>query len=507
MDIERHLSAVLHEVADREPPAQLVERTLHGLPGRQQRGGFARPFNRSVLAAAAGIGALVVLALALTVLWAPDPLPPADAPTPTPTPMPVGTASPAAGRTPPECPAAQIRGTLIESPPGELALVEVPVVEPVGATPLVVRITWEPAFFTLVEDQAGRPAIEHASGLVAFVDDDVLIGGGENAAGWYACGSLEVLSSPVPDPTPVVDVDDRAAWRALVALDRLISPPGSITQLRRIEWIGDTLHLEFSISAPGDAVEIGRDALRRAGLSGTATASEAGPAFVALAITDARSALAPLTEPQCGTWWQMRVRPVGDGADLAGEQLAAAGEFIRGRAEQLHTSGEQLADVIVSIDGGSIVVEMADVPPDIARNSLLTGSAVEFAGVPEGSEAVAQAAPPPGLVTIFGGAGIAEARLAVDLVERPAVDIELRPEAAQAFDDYAAEHQGGQIAVIVEGVVVFAPSINAPRFGGDVQISGRLDIGLLQLLTDRLRVGVDVLEFELIEDSVVERDC
>ena len=40
------------------------------------------------------------------------------------------------------------------------------------------------------------------------------------------------------------------------------------------------------------------------------------------------------------------------------------------------------------------------------------------------------------------------------------------------FDDYAAGHQGGRFAIVLDGTVLSAPVLQATHFGGRAQISG-----------------------------------
>jgi hypothetical protein len=502
MDIERRLSIVLHEVADMAPPAYLVERTLDRLPPRQRASWFSPFLGAPAIAAA--IAAIVIVALAVALIWRPGPFPPADdaTPSPAPTPLVEPSPSPAAEMTPPACPAAQIEGTLVEGAPGELLLME-------GSS--LVPISWEPAYFTIVEDQRGRPAVQHDSGVMAFVDDLVLIGGGERDGGWYACGGLEVLRSPTPGPTPAVDVDDTAAWRALARLDPLIAT-GGIRQIRRLEWVGDALHLEVEVLDPaaglGDAVEIGRTALRRAGFSGSATASEAGPTFVTLEIVDVRSVLARAAEPQCGSWWQMQIRALGDGAELRDEPLWAAAEVIRGRLTGLLQAFEGEHEVVLRADGRAVVLELREPPPDAIREGLLLPLPSELMAVPAGT-GVGPGSGTQGLEPLLGGADIESARPALDMSGRPALEFTLQPSAADAFDAHAAAHLGDQVALVIEGVIFAAPTLNSRSFGGEVQVVGLgdLGIGVLLMAADRLSIGVDLLEFELIQETTVERDC
>jgi preprotein translocase subunit SecD len=53
-----------------------------------------------------------------------------------------------------------------------------------------------------------------------------------------------------------------------------------------------------------------------------------------------------------------------------------------------------------------------------------------------------------------------------------AVDITLKEEGARIFDAYAADHYQEQFAIVLDGTVISAPTIQATSFGGRAQISG-----------------------------------
>ena len=73
---------------------------------------------------------------------------------------------------------------------------------------------------------------------------------------------------------------------------------------------------------------------------------------------------------------------------------------------------------------------------------------------------------------IFGGDQISAARPGTTQTGLLAVDIELKSPGAALFDQYAAAHFGERFAIVLDGIVQSAPTINATRFGGQAQISG-----------------------------------
>ncbi len=76
------------------------------------------------------------------------------------------------------------------------------------------------------------------------------------------------------------------------------------------------------------------------------------------------------------------------------------------------------------------------------------------------------------------------------------VDVELTAEGADAFDAMAAQYFGQQIAIVLDGVVESAPTINAVEFDGIAVISGSFDEAEAKDLALVLRFGALPVEFE-----------
>ena len=71
------------------------------------------------------------------------------------------------------------------------------------------------------------------------------------------------------------------------------------------------------------------------------------------------------------------------------------------------------------------------------------------------------------------------------------VNLQLKDTGARQFDEYAADHFGDQFAIVLDGEVVSAPTIQATRFGGQAQISG----GVGGFAPDEANSLVTVLKF------------
>lgn len=53
------------------------------------------------------------------------------------------------------------------------------------------------------------------------------------------------------------------------------------------------------------------------------------------------------------------------------------------------------------------------------------------------------------------------------------VQIELSPDDAREFGEWTTAHVGDQLAIVVDGEIVTAPTVQSPITGGTVQIAGR----------------------------------
>jgi preprotein translocase subunit SecD len=136
-----------------------------------------------------------------------------------------------------------------------------------------------------------------------------------------------------------------------------------------------------------------------------------------------------------------------------------------------------VAEPIVQTQGSDrIVVEIPGVTNEQEVRDLIGSTGrLDFVEVPpsRANEVVPGGRIPADLQIIFSGDQIASAAPGTNSTtgER-AVDITLRDEGARLFDQYAASHFGEQFAIVLDGIVQSAPSINARQFGGRAQISG-----------------------------------
>jgi hypothetical protein len=108
--------------------------------------------------------------------------------------------------------------------------------------------------------------------------------------------------------------------------------------------------------------------------------------------------------------------------------------------------------------------------------SATYGSATTNSGGPTG---VTQNEPLPAdssLVPLFDGSSITSATAATDQNGQPVVDFELSSDAAAKFETYTTNNIGNFFAIVLDGIVIEAPSINSPIPGGRGEIT--LGVGI-----------------------------
>ncbi len=135
-----------------------------------------------------------------------------------------------------------------------------------------------------------------------------------------------------------------------------------------------------------------------------------------------------------------------------------------------------VSEPIIQTQGADrIVVEIPGITNEQDVRELIGSTGrLDFVGIPpaRNAEVLPGTKIPPDLPIIFGGDQIASAAAGNDQAGRRAVDITLRDEGARLFDAYARAHFEERFAIVLDGTVISAPSINNTSFGGRAQISG-----------------------------------
>ena len=152
-----------------------------------------------------------------------------------------------------------------------------------------------------------------------------------------------------------------------------------------------------------------------------------------------------------------------------------------------------VAEPIVQTQGADrIVVEIPGVTNvDDVRRLIGSTGLLEFMGVTPGTPGVQQGSGKPPGELLFTGVEVSSAAPGFDQQSRRAIDITLRDNGARIFDAYAAQHFNNrdQIAIVLDGIVQSAPTINAGRFGGKVQIQGLFSSAEVTNLVTVLKYG------------------
>ncbi len=216
------------------------------------------------------------------------------------------------------------------------------------------------------------------------------------------------------------------------------------------------------------AVGLGALALDFATLARPFSAEVCAPPAVTAGCVDTRLGL----DLQGGLRGEYRALPANNIAVTA-EALADIRTIIENR---INVYG--VAEPIVQTQGSDrIVVEIPGVTNEQQVRSLIGSTGrLDFVEVPpaRSNQVVAGQAIPPDLRVIFSGSEIESARPGFTQTGERAVDLTLRAEGARIFDEYAAAHYGEQFAIVLDGIVQSAPTINATRFGGTGPDLGRL---------------------------------
>ncbi len=118
--------------------------------------------------------------------------------------------------------------------------------------------------------------------------------------------------------------------------------------------------------------------------------------------------------------------------------------------------------------------------------STFSGQVTEGQPLPAGMDAT----------PIFGGDQVDAARPGTTSTGLLAVDLSLKSQGAALFDQYAAAHYGEQFAIVLDGIVQSAPTINATKFNGQAQISGSFTTAEVTALVTVLNYGSLPLEIK-----------
>jgi preprotein translocase subunit SecD len=208
-------------------------------------------------------------------------------------------------------------------------------------------------------------------------------------------------------------------------------------------------------------------------------------------------AFVPITLPALGTSGEARTIETKLGLDLSGglrieyqvlptegkvpsrDDLEVVKAIITNRVDASGVAEPQ----VVTQGTDRIVVEMPGVQnPDQIRKLVGTTGRLDFVPLGQTGAAAGQTLDPAWIATkcsdtvtvncvLFSGDQLSSATIGADQTNRRTVDFTLKDEGRQLFGDYTTSHVGDYFAIVLDGQVISAPTINEPIPGGQVQIS------------------------------------
>jgi hypothetical protein len=122
---------------------------------------------------------------------------------------------------------------------------------------------------------------------------------------------------------------------------------------------------------------------------------------------------------------------------------------------------------------------------------------VEFVPLPAGEREVAEGeAIPAGLDPLFGMEEIVSVTPTRDALDQLAWEFEFSPHGGQLLADWSAANIGAQLAIVVDGTILSAPTVRGRLDGGRMQLSGSQEPRRLEWLVSLLAHGPLPLELE-----------
>jgi preprotein translocase subunit SecD len=106
-------------------------------------------------------------------------------------------------------------------------------------------------------------------------------------------------------------------------------------------------------------------------------------------------------------------------------------------------------------------------------------------------------------VPVVTGDDLTDARPDTDQNGTPAVAFRFNPSGARAFGDYTAEHIGDPFAIVLDGKVISAPTIQAHIAGGSGIITGRFSVEEATDLALLLRAGALPAGMTFLEERTI----
>lgn len=104
---------------------------------------------------------------------------------------------------------------------------------------------------------------------------------------------------------------------------------------------------------------------------------------------------------------------------------------------------------------------------------------------------------------VVSGEDLVDAQPTFDQNNNPAVNFRFNPSGGRKFGDYTAENIGNPFAIVLDGEVVSAPTIQSHISGGSGIITGRFSLESTTELAILLRAGALPAELEFLEERTI----
>ncbi|MCB1218608.1 protein translocase subunit SecD [bacterium] len=199
-----------------------------------------------------------------------------------------------------------------------------------------------------------------------------------------------------------------------------------------------------------------------------------------------------------------------DGSEPLPEDITRVKEVVRNRVDPqgqkeiyltsvggdrllLQVPGEEDPDSVISVIGETAYLEFVNT----GSQSMSRGTRFNKDGSKERLDEFAK------YEQIMDGADLSKAYVGFDQMNKPSINFELNPDAAEVFGKFTTNHVGQYLTVLLDGAVITSPSINSPIWGGRGEITGEFTPEDAQKLATQLNAGALPIPLEILSSSVV----
>lgn len=149
-------------------------------------------------------------------------------------------------------------------------------------------------------------------------------------------------------------------------------------------------------------------------------------------------------------------------------------------------------------------VDMSSIPPDQAVSLVGTRIRTDMPTETElETESITSTLGLPVFPTVMTGKGLKNVSVTRDQVGEYQIAFELNPEESQTFANFTSANVGNILAIVLDKVIISAPSINDPITDGRGVISGNFDLESANTLAVQLRYGSLPIPLKVVEVRTV----